>query len=291
MKQWITLRLRLPRESEEAVSNFLIERGAGGIEEVEEDLQSKTVRAYLLRNGNEKRVLEDLKRYLKSLEKFYAGISRSQVEVTSIEEKDWSGSWRKFFKPLRVASKFVVAPPWSSGLRMEKRIVIRINPGMAFGTGTHATTQLCLQALERRVTRKKTSVLDVGTGSGILAIAAWKLGASEVAAIDVDGAALENARENLVLNDVQDYVRTRKGRIGTVRGSFDVVVANIDTRNLKKMVGPLTNHLNGGGFLILSGILGEELRRIRELYWKTGRFRWVKAFRQDEWGSLTLKKK
>ncbi len=291
MKQWIMITLRIPRESEEAVSNFLIERGASGIEEVEEDLRSKKVRAYLLKDGNEKRILDGLKRYLRSLEGIYAGISQSRVEVTSFQEKDWSGSWRKFFKPVKVSSRFVVAPPWSSVRRTKDRILIRINPGMAFGTGTHATTQLCLHALERYLKRKKTSVLDVGTGSGILAIAASKLGASDVAAIDVDGTALENARENLVRNDVQDDVQIRRGRIGTVRRNFDVIVANIDARSLRRMVKSLINHLNANGLLILSGILGEELGRVRRLYWETGKFRWVKESRQDEWGSLTLKKK
>jgi ribosomal protein L11 methyltransferase len=291
VRQWLSISLRVPGESEEAISNFLIERGASGIEEAEESPRSKTVKAYFLKDGSEKKILHALNRYLKSIEGIYPGISRFQVEVSSLEEKDWSGSWRRFFKPVTVSSRFVVAPPWSSVRSGKGRILIRINPGMAFGTGTHATTQLCLKALEHHLRRGKRSVLDVGTGSGILAIASSKLGSPEVVAIDTDGAALGNARENMIMNNVLDRVRVRHCSIGAVRRSFDVVVANIDSRNLRRMRRALLHHVRDEGLLILSGILGEEMGRLRHHYLDTGVFRWAREARQDEWGSLTLKKR
>jgi ribosomal protein L11 methyltransferase len=190
-----------------------------------------------------------------------------------------------------VTSKFVVKPPWS-GVRLKRgQIPIDISPGMAFGTGTHATTILCIQALEERLKKKGLSVLDVGTGSGILSIIAAKLGAKEVWGIDVDGVAVENARENVEKNCVTDIVKIRKGSIGDLQKKFDVAVANIDLKSLRRMRRPLLNHLKRRGFLVLSGILKEEKERIRQYYLETGCLRSIKETQEEEWVCLTFKKK
>jgi ribosomal protein L11 methyltransferase len=162
---------------------------------------------------------------------------------------------------------------------------------MAFGTGTHATTKLCLRALERTLKRKGVSVLDVGTGSGILSIAAARLGAGEVLGLDTDGVAVEMARENVKKNSVWNTVKMRRGSIGNARKKFDVAVANIDLKNLRKMRGPLIRHLKRQGFLILSGILDGEGEKIRRHYMETGLLKWVRASREEEWVCLTFQKK
>jgi len=291
MKQWLTVTLHIPKESEDAVTNFLIERGMAGVEELEENLKWKGLKAYLLKDGSEKRILQSLDRYLRSLRTIYPEISHSQVKVAPLHEEDWSGYWKRFFRPVPVSSRFIVLPPWYSGRLKKGKIPIQINPGMAFGTGTHATTQLCMKAMEQHIREKRTSVLDVGTGSGILAIAASKLGAREVYAIDMDGTALENAKENILRNDALDRIKIRKGSIGAIRKKFDVIVANIDLKNLRRMKRPLIRHLHDRGLLILSGILEQEMERLREQYLETGVFQWVKGTRQEEWACLTLKKK
>ena len=291
MKRWLALTLRIPKEAEEAVSNFLFERGATGIEEVEEDLKWKRLKTYLPKDGREKRVLQSLGRYLRSLRPIYPEMTHSQVEAAPIQEEDWSTHWKRFFKPVPVSSTFVVKPPWSSVRLKRGQIPIEINPGMAFGTGTHATTQLCIRALEQNMGRRKSSVLDVGTGSGILAIAAAKLGASEVYAVDIDGAALENARENILGNNASDRIHIRQGRIGGLRKRFDIIVANIDIRNLRRMKRTLIHHLNDRGLLILSGILDKEREGLQEQFLGTGVFTSVKETRQDEWACLILKKR
>jgi ribosomal protein L11 methyltransferase len=291
MKRWVTITLLIPRVSEEAVSNFLMEQGATGIEEIEEDLRWKKLRTYLLQDGKEKGALRRLRRYLKSLRNMDPEISNAKIEVTSIPEQDWGENWKRYFKPVQVTSRLVVKPPWSKIRLKKNQIPINIHPGMAFGTGTHATTKLCMRALEGGLRKKGLSVLDVGTGSGILSIAAAQLGAGEVWGFDTDGVAVQDARENVKRNGVSQIVKIRKGRIGDIQKRFDVIVANIDLKNLKRMRWPLAHHLKRQGLLILSGILEGDGERIRQHYLETERFQWARITQEEEWVSFVLKKK
>jgi len=291
MKRWLAISLLIPRGFGEPVSNFLIEQGATGIEEVNGDSKGEGVRAYFLEAGRRNKVLRGLRRYLKSLKAITPEISQSRIETASIPEQDWGENWKRFFKPIEVTSKILVKPPWSR-IRLKKdQISIDINPGMAFGTGTHVTTRVCLKALERSLRKKGLSVLDVGTGSGVLSIAAAKLGAGEIWGLDVDGAAIGNAMENVERNGVADVVKIRKGRIGDVRKRFSVVVANIDQKSLKRMRWPLIRHLKSGGLLVLSGILEGESARFRQHYVGTGHFQWSKVTIEEGWACIVLKKK
>jgi ribosomal protein L11 methyltransferase len=162
---------------------------------------------------------------------------------------------------------------------------------MAFGTGTHATTKLCIRALEKGLKKKGLSVLDVGTGSGILSILARRMGAGEVLGIDTDEVAVEAAKENVRRNRVSDLVKVRKGNIGYIQRQFDVVVANIDLRSLRKMRQSLIRHVKRKGLVILSGLLEGEGDRLREFYMETGHLRWVQSTQEGEWVCLTFRKK
>jgi len=291
MKRWLVIELFIAKEFGEAVSNFLIEQGAKGIEELDGDLKWERLRTYFPQDGKEKRVLHALHRYLKSLKKISPEIPRAQIKTASLPEQDWGENWKRFFKPVQVTSRFVVKPPWSKIRLKRGQISIDITPGMAFGTGTHATTILCIQALEERLQKGGLSVLDVGTGSGILSIIAAKLGAKEVWGIDIDGVAVEIARENVEKNHVSNIVKIRKGSIGVLEKKFDAVVANIDLKSLRRMRRPLLNHLNNQGFLILSGILEEEKEKLHEYYLETGLLRCIKETQEGEWVCLTFRKK
>jgi ribosomal protein L11 methyltransferase len=290
MKHWLVVKLIVPKGSKEAISNFLIEEGATGVEEVEESLRWEKFKVYFLQNGKRKKVLRSLSQYLKSLEKITPEISRVKIETTSIAEQDWGENWKRFFKPVQATSTFVVKPPWSKVRLRKNQIPVDIYPAMAFGTGTHASTRLCLKALEKRLGKRGFSVLDVGTGSGILSIAAARLGAREVLGLDIDSAAIKNARENVERNRVSDIVKIRKGRVGDIPKRFDRVVANIDFKNLKRMRWPLIHHIKDQGFLVLSGILTEEEERIRRHYLETGLLRWVETDREGEWVCLTFRR-
>ena len=291
MKRWLVVELSFAKEFGEAVSNFLIEQGATGIEEIEGDLNQEKLRTYFPEDGTERRILYALRHYLKSLKKIVPGIPRAKIKTASLTEQDWSENWKRFFKPVQVTPRFVVKPPWVRARLKKGQRCIDITPGMAFGTGTHATTLLSIQALEESLKKKRPSVLDVGTGSGILSIIAAKLGAKEVWGIDIDGVAVENARENVEKNRVSAIVRTRKGSIGDLHKKFDVVVANIDLKSLRRMRKPLLNHLKKRCFLILSGILEQEKETIRLRYVETKMLRWIKTTQKGEWICLTFTKK
>jgi ribosomal protein L11 methyltransferase len=291
MKHWLVVELHIPRGFGEAISNFLIEQGSTGIEELNGDQERERLRGYFPQDGKEKGFLHRLRHYLKSLKKINPEITRVGIKTTIIPEQDWGENWKRFFKPVQVTSKFVVKPPWSKIRLKREQISIDITPGMAFGTGTHATTILCIQALEKRVKKRGLSVLDVGTGSGILSIIAAKLGAKEVLGIDIDRVAVENARENVEKNDVSDIVKIRKGSIGNLHKKFDVIVANIDLKSLRRMRKSLIHHLKVQGFLILSGILEGEKDRFVQHFMETGLLQWEQEAQEGEWICLTLKKK
>lgn len=290
MKRWIAVTLLIPKELAEGISNFLIENGSTGIEELDEDLKWERLKAYFPQEGKEKRFLSALHRYIESLKGIHPEVPDIQIETASIAEQDWSENWKRYFKPIRVTSNVVVRPPWFQTRLKKGQISIVITPGMAFGTGAHASTKLCIQALERRFDKKGISVLDVGIGSGILSIAAAKMGAKEVWGLDIDKVAVEIARENVRLNGVSDIVKIREGRIGDIQKRFDVVVANIDLNGLMRMRWPLLRHLKSTGFLILSGILEREEERLRQRYLETGFFECEKMIQMEGWTCLTLKK-
>lgn len=291
MRRWLVVELTIAKEFGEGVSNFLTECGATGIEELEGDLQHVKLRTYFREDGRERKILQSLHRYLKSLEKIAPENPPARIKTASIPEQDWGENWKKFFKPIHVTPKFVVKPPWSKVRLKKGEIPIEITPGMAFGTGTHATTILCIQALEETLKRKRLSVLDVGTGSGILSIVAAKLGVKEVWGMDIDRVAVENARENVENNHVSGIVKIRKGSIGGLHKKFDIIVANIDLKSLRRMRRPLLNHLKDQSLLILSGILAEEKERIRLHYLETGNVRWIKTTEEKEWACLVFKRK
>lgn len=290
-KRWLVISLRVPKESAEAISNFLMEQGASGIEENEENSRGERLRAYFLRNGKEGRVLWALRRYLKSLQEIQPEISQTKIEALTLRDQDWGENWKNFFKPFHVTPRVVVGPPWSPFRPKENEISIVITPGMAFGTGTHASTKLCIRALEKALRRKGLSVLDVGTGSGILSIAAARMGAREVLGVDTDEEATEVARGNVMQNRVSDIAKVRKGSIGRIRRQFDVVAANIDLRGLRRMRQPLLRHLKSKGLLILSGLLEGEEGRLRRYYMETGLLRWTQSTTEGEWVCLAFRKK
>ena len=291
LRRWLTVDLLIPADFCESVSNFLMEQGGTGIEEIAESPRRTRLKTYFPETGREGQVLRILHRYLKSLERLYPGRFSFQVETSTTPEKDWGERWKQFFKPVQVTPRIVVKPPWSRVRLGKGQIPVEINPGVAFGTGTHATTKLCIQALENALRKRGLSVLDVGTGSGILSIVAAKLGAREVWGVDPDGASVENAKENVARNGVSTCVRIRRGTIGSIGNTFDIVVANIDLRVLRKMRWPLVRHLASGGFLVLSGLLDREKERVEKHYLETGLLVKAGAAQMEEWVCLKFRKK
>jgi ribosomal protein L11 methyltransferase len=289
--QWEELRVTIPREAREAVANFLMERGSNGIilEEAEEKEGFEILRAYfppahLIRS-------QTVSHYLDTIREFFPKVSPTDIYIRRIADKDWMVGWRAFFKPSRAGHRIVVKPPWIY-FRRRGMIVIDIEPGMAFGTGTHPTTRLSLRALEKAFTsgfHLPRKVLDVGTGSGILSIAAVKLGARHVVGIDIDQRAIDNARRNIRLNGLRGRIRARNAAISQIGEQFDVVVANIDANTIEEMKHHLAGRVAPDGVLILSGLLGGEVELLRRLFLRLY-FAPVEVSVEEDWGCVVLKR-
>ncbi|MDR3602170.1 MAG: 50S ribosomal protein L11 methyltransferase [Desulfosporosinus sp.] len=184
-----------------------------------------------------------------------------QAKGISLKEEDWATAWKAYFKPIRIGEHFLIKPTWESADLLAGDVVLELDPGMAFGTGTHPTTTLCLKTLEQIVKPGQT-VFDLGTGSGILAIAAAKLGAN-VEAVDLDSVAIRVAQENIDLNHVTNKVRVLRGDLGTVlEGQADVVIANIIADVILILLPDLKRLLRPEGEFLASGIIEQRAEEV-----------------------------
>lgn len=204
---------------------------------------------------------------------------------THIPDKDWNEEWKKSFTPFEAGDKFIILPPWES--TESNRMPIIIDPGMAFGTGHHETTRSCLAVLEK-LAGENGSFLDVGTGSGILAVAAAKLGFDPVTAIDTDPQAVESAEKNVALNRIP-RIEVRQGGIQSLVGTFDVIAANLVSFTLVHIAPDIAVHLVKGGKAVLSGILhGQEGDVIQAM--EDSGLNVMDILRGEKWVTLTVKK-
>jgi ribosomal protein L11 methyltransferase len=211
---------------------------------------------------------------------------RWPTRLTHVVGDAWRDGWKAYFKPTRIGRRTVVVPSWEQYAARRGDVVLRMDPGAAFGTGTHETTRLVLVELEARV-RRGRPVLDVGCGSGILGIAALKLGASRVRAVDVDPVAVAVARDNARDNGVASRMRIDALPLSRVRGRFPLVLANIETRVLVPMADELAAHVAPRGTLVLSGILAFEQAQVLAAY---AGFERVARHKAGEWVCLTLRR-
>jgi ribosomal protein L11 methyltransferase len=191
------------------------------------------------------------------------------IAFSEIPDEDWSRTWKEHFKPLRAGKRFLVSPTWAETPSASKRLIIRIDPGRAFGTGHHETTRLCLEWLES-LHSDGMSLLDVGTGSGILAIGAALLGFQRIVGIDNDPEAIEVAKENVMLNGLSKKISLLCATPEGQSGSFDVVISNIESRPLIRISEAISSKLRDKGLLALSGILAEQADEVCAEYEKRG---------------------
>ena len=180
---------------------------------------------------------------------------RLELEMKDVDEEDWSNAWKKYYHPVQVGEHLVVCPSWEAYDRQPDDVVLTLNPGMAFGTGTHDTTRLCMELLEKYITPQDT-VLDVGCGSGILAITAALLGANKIIGCDIDEVAVKVAGENAALNGVQDRIAFHQGDLTSqVEGSFQIICANIVADVIIRLSEDAGRYLAKDGIFITSGII------------------------------------
>jgi ribosomal protein L11 methyltransferase len=184
-----------------------------------------------------------------------------------IAEQDWAEAWKTHYHPIPVGRRLLVLPAWLP-VPQGDRLPLILDPGMAFGTGTHPSTQMCLRALDERIPafHRQPSFLDVGTGSGILAIAAWKLGAKPVMAIDIDPVAVESARKNAKANKAAKEIAFHVGSLDGRKQGFDMVAANLLPQELLRLASPLSRMISPGGVAIVSGFLRSQKKEIAEAF-------------------------
>ncbi|MFB3926512.1 MAG: 50S ribosomal protein L11 methyltransferase [Syntrophales bacterium] len=300
---WIEIAISSPPELVESLANFMTELGSEGIYQEEEvdprDLSEleptirEELKAYLSAASPWQDSLSKLKGYIEDLSELFPHLKPPDFTVKTISDPDWGEQWKKYFKPLRIHKNIVIKPTWERYTASGRDIVIEIDPGMAFGTGQHSSTRMCLEALEDILLRDRTirnwRVLDAGTGTGILGICCAKLGAAKVTGVDIDPLAVEIARKNVVINHVGDRVEVVKQDVGKFKGKFDLIVANLNAEPLIKLRSHLISMMEPGAYLIISGIIEQSTDSIEKKFLKDPLIT-QNILRDKEWVCYVLKR-
>jgi ribosomal protein L11 methyltransferase len=286
-----TLTVSLGSDAVDAVSNYLWETGAIGVVE-EGDAGPVALRAFFPPGSEPADVRGRLLSYLEALVALAVPVEPSRVEVARVPEAAWADAWRAHFRPLAVGRRLLVCPPWEvppppADGRASPRVVVLIEPGRAFGTGGHATTRGCLELLERTLAaRPAASVLDVGTGSGILGITAARLGVERVRAIDLDPDAVAAAAANAVRNGVADHFRVELG-VPEGEPPAELVLANLLGAALVALAPDLGRCVTASGRLIAGGLLVQEAPAVVASFGPEG-FALVEVVEHEGWATLLL---
>lgn len=286
MKVWHAVEIEIARIGESAATAQLWTFGTTGLEVSEDGSDFVTLRAYFDLAPDIARMRQEIIASLRQLNLPDSGLRR--VDSLTIADQDWLAEWKKGYEPVEIGNRMIVSPSWKRDqVAGTDRIIIQIDPGMAFGTGTHETTRGCLEMLEKHW--RGGSLLDVGTGTCILAIAAIKLHpGSIVTGFDVDPEAITVAEENATINCVGDEIELEVNRLSSYAGrQFDVVVANLTADVIIPLAGEFPEVIKPGGMLIVSGILTEQGDEVLEALRSEG-FEMIEAKPDGEWVTFTL---
>ncbi|MEK4663243.1 50S ribosomal protein L11 methyltransferase [Priestia sp. FSL H7-0729] len=318
---WHELTIHTTEEAVEMISNFLHEAGAGGVSIEESGTLNKkrdttygelydvplndipegfaVIKGYFS-EGTDMVVLQsEVHPRIEELSEFGIDTGEVRYETRTVDENDWATAWKQYFKPVRVSERLTIKPTWEEYTpESPDEKIIELDPGMAFGTGTHPTTSLCLRTLET-VIQGGEEVIDVGTGSGILAIGAIKLGAKHVLALDLDPVAVISARENVELNGLEQQITVKESDLLSVLGNQDpalgvqlpvkVVVANILAEIILLFVDNVYNALEPGGTYIVSGIWKNKEQVVHDALVASG-FEVSAIHRDEDWLAFVARK-
>ncbi|QHC04823.1 50S ribosomal protein L11 methyltransferase [Anoxybacillus sp. PDR2] len=310
--KWSEISIHTTQEAVEAISNILHEAGAGGV--VIEDPFDLTkerdttfgeiyelnpddypdegviIKAYLPVNSFLGETVEEIKQAINNLMLYNIDIGKNKITISEVNEEEWATAWKKYYNPVKISEKFTIVPTWEDYEPVSTdEFIIELDPGMAFGTGTHPTTVMCIQALEKCV-KPSDTVIDVGTGSGILSIAAAMLGAVSVQALDLDPVAVDSAKLNVKLNKVQDIVSVTQGNLlDNVKEPADIIVANLLAEIIMRFTDDAYHLVKENGYFITSGIIQAKKHEVKEKLIESG-FVIEETLAMEDWIALIARK-
>ena len=311
MENWIEITIHTTNEASEIVESILLDYGSTGVAiedptTLEENLHDDfgtivelsptdypevgvIVKGYINELNFDDETFNRFKDELEQLGKNINIGEFFKIETTTIQDSDWENSWKDYFDILNIGEKFVIVPTWREYENEEDKYVINIDPGMAFGTGGHETTSLCIKNLEKYV-KPHNNVIDVGCGSGILSIAASYLTDGSLKAVDLDKLAVDVSRENFALNNLENRIEVEEASLLTKETKkYDVIVANILAHIIELMLEDAYKLLEDGGYFITSGIIKDKKDELLEKMLKQG-FKLVEETSDNEWYSFVATK-
>ncbi|WGG44283.1 50S ribosomal protein L11 methyltransferase [Rossellomorea sp. DA94] len=310
--KWSEISILTTNEAIEPISNILHESGASGvvIEDPAELVKEREdmfgeiyqlnpddyptdgvmVKAYLPVNSFLGETVDEIKQGITNLVTYDIDIGENKVEISEVNEEEWATAWKKYYHPVKISDKFTIVPTWEEYTPVHSdELIIELDPGMAFGTGTHPTTVMCIQALER-IVKEHDSVIDVGTGSGVLSIASALLAADQVRAYDLDEVAVRSARLNVKLNKVQETVSVDANNLlNGVTGQADVIVANILAEIILRFTEDAYELVRPGGYFITSGIIQPKKQEVRDSLEAAG-FKIEEIMVMEDWVAIIAQK-
>lgn len=310
--KWSEISIHTTHEAVEPISNILHEAGASGVV-IEDQLdlikerenkygeiyqlnpddfpdEGVIVKAYLQVNSFLGETVDGIKESINNLLLHNIDLGTNKITISEMHEEEWATSWKKYYHPVKISEKFTIVPTWEEYTPVNTdELIIELDPGMAFGTGTHPTTVLCIQALERYL-NNGDQVIDVGTGSGILSIAAALLGAESVHAVDLDPVAVESARLNVKLNKKSGQITVKQNNLlDNMPEENDVIIANILAEVILRFTNDAYKLLKKDGIFITSGIINHKKQEVRDALTKAG-FDIVETLAMEDWISIIAKK-
>ncbi|WP_260284735.1 50S ribosomal protein L11 methyltransferase [Peribacillus aracenensis] len=310
--KWSEFAIQTTNEAVEPVSNILHEAGASGVV-IEDPLElvkerenvfgeiyhlnpddypneGVVIKAYLPVNSFLGDTIDAIKESINNLLLFDIDLGKNVVSISEVNEEEWATAWKKYYNPVKISERFTIVPTWEDYTPVSSdELIIELDPGMAFGTGTHPTTVMCIQALERTV-QPGDLVVDVGTGSGVLSIAAALLDAKRIQSLDLDEVAVQSAQQNVELNNVQDKVSVSQGNLlDGVNEQADIVVANILAEVIMRFTDDVAKVVKPGGYFIASGIIQTKKQDVKEAIIASG-FTVEETILMEDWVAIIAKR-
>lgn len=309
--KWCEISIQTSHEAVELIAEIFRDLGASGVVIEDPELvndyitsgkwdytdipiakETKVVveKAYLPVNGELEGRIQTLRQEIKALESRGVNTAPAVLTTAELQDEDWSDTWKQYFHTEKPGERVVIKPTWEEYAPQGDEVVIELDPGAAFGTGTHATTSMCISQLEKLV-KPGMTVFDVGTGSGILSIISAKLGATNIQAVDYDDSVLKIVEENLEQNNVQDIISVAQSDLmQNVHGKAELVIANIIADIIIRLFDQLDEHLEQGGTLLTSGIIEDRIEDVLTAAEKHG-YGVVERLENKGWACITFKRK